>query len=160
MNVPDGLAGPVKQMFEEMKEMLHQFSSPVPEQPVGLGAKWRVTQDLSPNGMKLTQISVCELIRFDHDGFDLRITVSQQAKPQEIENPALPAGTKMTLDSLTSDGEGTSTFSVNSIFPRKSKTKVQAVVDMNVEAAGQNQKMSMEMTMEMSFQDAVEKENE
>jgi hypothetical protein len=59
-------------------------------------------------------------------------------------------------DSLTTDGQGTSTVAVNSVFPRKSKVAIHTVADMSVAVAGQNQKMSTEMTMEMSWADAEE----
>jgi hypothetical protein len=156
VNVPDGVAAPIKQMLDGMQESLNQLSLPLPAEPVGLGAKWRVIQNLNINGMNLTQTYINEITRVDREGFDYRVTVSQEAKPQEVKNPMFPPGTTIMLDSLTSDGQGTSTVAVNSIFPRKSKVAIHTVADMNVAVAGQNQKISTDMTMEMSLADAEE----
>ena len=133
---------------------MNRLSCPVPAEPIGLGGKWRVIQDVNANGMQLTQTSVHEITELDSSGFTMSISVTQDAQPQEIKNPALPAGATIKLDSLdtTGTGTGTSSLSTTSIFPVKSELQIETKVNMAVSAAGQNQKVTTDLKMEMTLE--------
>ena len=66
-------------------------------------------------------------------------------------NPVLPPGTKLTLNSLTSGGTGTSIFLVSSVFPVSSEITIETKTDMSIEVGGQKQQMNMDLTLEMSL---------
>lgn len=150
-DVPDGLNAQLKQMLAGMKDAMNRLSSPVPAEAIGQGAKWRVTQNMVANGMKITQTSTHQIKTIDTNGFDMLVTISQNAKPQEIQNPMLPAGTKLKLDSLQSSGSGNATINQSSIFPLASQAKISVVAHMTINAAGQTQKMKTDMKMGVSL---------
>jgi hypothetical protein len=102
--------------------------------------------------MQITQTSVHEITELDSNGFAMSISVTQDAVPQEIKNPALPAGAVLKLETLDTMGTGTSSLSTTSIFPVKSNLQIETKEDMAVTIAGQNQKLTTELTMEMNLE--------
>lgn len=54
-----------------------QMSVPLPDEPVGIGARWRTTQTTDLNGVKATLTTEYELIEVDGDLFHLVSTLSQ-----------------------------------------------------------------------------------
>lgn len=156
LNIPEGLAPQLKNMLEGMKDAMNRLSSPVPEEAIGKGAQWKVVQRLVANGMTLTQTSTHTITDMTEDGFEMSIALDQNADGQQIENPMLPAGTKLNLDSLDSTGSGTTTVVAGSIFPTNSNVSMNTVANMSINVAGQDQKMKTEMTMKMSLRELVE----
>ena len=152
INVPENAPAMVKQLLGGMKDALQRLSSPLPEEPVGVGAKWEVIQDVTANGMELQQTVVYGLTSFIDEGFIMSSTTTQSADPQEIKNPALPPNMKMMLDSLSTTGGGTSTLHLDSVMPVDSSVNVNSDAKMSMTIAGQQQKMSTTTKMTMKLQ--------
>ncbi len=150
-NIPEGLSPQIKQMLEGMKDSMSRLSSPVPAEPIGKGAKWEVVQYITANGMKLKQTTTHEIKQIDNDGFEMFVMIDQAAEPQDIKNPMLPAGTKLTLNSLTSKGTGKSTIVESSVFPISSVVSLESKTDMSVDVGGQAQQMNTDLTLEISL---------
>mgnify|MGYP003112022756 FL=1 len=151
-NIPEGMAPQMKQMLDGMKESMNRISSPVPSEPIGLGAKWKVTQKLVANGMHMVQTSTHEIVKLGTGGFTMKIDVAQSAEPQEIKNPALPPGTILKLASLDTDGQGTSQIETRSLIPVQSSLTIASKSTMDVEMAGQKQQMTTDVKMGMELE--------
>ncbi len=151
-NIPEGMAPQMKQMLDGMKESMNRISSPVPSEPIGKGAKWKVTQNLAANGMTLVQTSTHEITSFDTAGFTMKIDVTQAADPQEIKNPGLPAGTTLSLVSLDTNGEGTSQVETASLIPVQSSLTISTKSTIDVESSGQKQQMTTDVKMAMELE--------
>jgi hypothetical protein len=151
MDLPEDADMNLKTMFEGMKDSMSKLSSPVPEEAVGVGAKWKVVQPVVANGMTLTQTSTHEIVSMEKDGFTMSVTITQDAEKQPINNPMLPPGTTITLESLDTTGEGTSKLMMNSILPVESETTVNSDVTMNASIGGQNQQIQSKTKVEMSI---------
>ncbi len=151
MQIPEGLQPQLKAMLEGLKDSLNSLSAPVPEEAVGAGARWRTTQNVSANGMKIKQIAMNEVTKLDSNSCTLKITLTQEAQPQAVKNPALPPGVTMTLDSLDTTGDGVNLLVFDSVFPQESTVNVNSKVKMTVAGAGQTQQVGTQMKMEMSL---------
>jgi Family of unknown function (DUF6263) len=152
INIPEGVSEQLKQLLEGMKNSMSQMSSPLPAEPVGVGGKWRVVQNVDANGLKIKQTSEHEITELNQDGFSVNVTVIQNAEPQEVKNKAIPPGTKLNLKSLTSTGNGTSTFDSGSIFPVRTTMTTTSQTAMLVEAAGQKQDMTTDVKMDLTLE--------
>lgn len=148
--IPPGVAPQLKTMMDGMKESMQRLSSPLPEEAIGIGGKWRVTQVMTVNGMRLTQVTVHELKQVDGQRYTVGISLTQSAEPQAISPPGLPPGTKIQLDALDSQGDGTMVIHSKSAIPSESQLRLTSNTKMNIDVGGQKQAMSMEMKMEMS----------
>ena len=148
--VPAGLHPMVKGMMEGMKDSMARASTPVPQEAVGLGGKWRTTQALNANGMKMTQIVINEITELSDSGFAVKVSVTQQAQPQDVKNAMLPAGATMKLKTLSTTGDGASQFRFDSVMAIKSTVKVRSKADMTVEFGGRIQDVATVTEVEFS----------
>ena len=104
---PPGIDPQIRQSMDEMKQSMNQMSAPLPEEPVGIGARWQVTMPVETAAMKLTQVATYTLSQIQGDKAKVDITIKQSAPPQEIDTPGAAPGVKVSLESLKSSGKGT-----------------------------------------------------
>lgn len=152
INIPEGVPAQLKQSMEGMQNAMGQMSMPLPVEPVGVGGKWRVIQNVNANGLQIKQTSVLEITELNEDGFSMNVTVTQAAEPQEVKNSSLLPGTKINLKSLQSTGTGKSTLALSSIFPVRTAVTTNSQTAMSIEAAGQTQEISTDMKMELTLE--------
>jgi hypothetical protein len=153
ITLPDDAQPQIKAMMSSMQESMSRMSSPLPEEPIGIGGKWSVTQLIESNGMKMKQTSVHTLKAIKGKIFDVAIELTQAADEQEIQTPGVPPGTTTKLISLESTGEGSMQFESGVMFP-VSTVKSDSKMKMEIVTAGQTLPMQVEMTMEMSVKPA------
>lgn len=154
LNIPEGLDPNTKRMVDQMANSFKQISSPVPAEPVGVGAKWRVPNSIAANGMTLKQIATYELVEIKDNVATLQVNMEQQAGSQDIKPPGLPEGASIKLKSLTSQGNGKVTMAFNQIMPVSSNISVRSNTEMAVKEAGSQQEtpMGMNSTMELNLE--------
>ena len=152
VDVPPNAPAPIKQQLDGMKDAINRLSSPVPEEAIGVGARWSVSQRIDANGMKMEQKSIHELTELGDDGFAMTITISQTAGPQQVKNDALPPNVKLSLTSLKTSGKGSSRFVIGSVLPLRASVSAESEVDMLMEIGGNQQRMTTETTIKTSFE--------
>jgi hypothetical protein len=146
INLPPELDPTAKQIFEQLSTSLDQFYAPLPEEAVGTGARWRVSQDLNVNGIQLTQSAIYELVSNQNNVLDLMVLVEQEALPQAVTLPSipdLPVGATLELRSLSSQGEGEMTFGLGQILPRRSILSSRSSVVLSFKPAANEQGISV-----------------
>jgi hypothetical protein len=152
--LPEGADNNLKQMVRQMSKSLEQVASPLPAEAVGKGAKWRVSSSSDFSGIKVNDISTYELASWQDGVASVNVSIEQQANPQNITSPQLPAGTTLTLKSLASQGRGATTMRLDRLMPVRSTWSVNSNSEMSAKTAGSSQespittKMVMEMTLE------------
>jgi hypothetical protein len=151
---PTGLDPNLKQMMQQMFNSLEQFSSPLPQQAVGIGARWRVTSTLNIGGMNLKQITTYQLVNLKKGVATLKIDVEQIAPSQKLTTPGLPPGVTLTLKSHKAIGQGQAIVALNQLMPISSTMSLLSNTQMtqknpgSVEETTMNQKLSIEMIIE------------
>lgn len=114
---PPGIDPQIRQSMDQVKQSMSQMSAPLPEEPVGKGARWQVTMPVETPAMKLTQIATYTLSEIQGDKVKFDITIKQSAPPQEIHTPGAAPGVKVLLESLKSSGKGTVEQQMTSLVP-------------------------------------------
>jgi hypothetical protein len=152
--LPQGADNNLKQTVRQMSKSLEQLASPLPAEPVGKGAKWRVSSSSNFIGMNVNDITTYELVSWQDGVASLNVSIEQQANPQNITSPQLPPGTTLTLKSLASQGRGATTMRLDRLMPFRSTASVSSNSEMSAKSAGSSEevtlttKMVMEMTLE------------
>ncbi|UNU24622.1 DUF6263 family protein [Microcoleus vaginatus] len=152
--LPEGADNNVKQMVRQMSKSLEQLASPLPAEAVGKGAKWRVSSSSDLTGMNVKEIATYELASWQDGVASLNVSIEEQANPQNITSPQLPAGTTLTLKSFSSQGRGKVTGRLDRLNPFRSTVSISSNSEMSAKTAGSSQestiktKMAMEMTLE------------
>jgi len=156
MNVPDGAPPMIKTMLESLRQSMQNMSSPLPEEPVGVGAQWKVTQPVTNNGMSLMQTTTYKIQKIAGNRVTLDVALDQEAEPQNIKSPMLPPGTKLKLKSLDTEGDGRLVLALDSIVPAESTMQIESNASMEINAGGQQQPMSTQTKMKMTLTAADE----
>jgi hypothetical protein len=142
MDAPPGVGDEVRDMIDQTTNAMKDLCSPLPSQAVGRGARWKATSPIHINGIEATRAVDFDLDGLDGDRATFHISVAMTAKPQVVANKRLPAGTTLTLDSLSAKGQGKLAVDLGGIVPT-SDAELESVGDMTVKAGAEEQDMSV-----------------
>jgi len=148
---PAGSDPQARQLMDQMKDSLSQLAAFLPEEPVGLGAKWEVKMPIKSQGMTMDQTTVSELASLDGERLTTKSTITQHAASQKIQNPAMP-GLKMDLTKMTGKGTGERTVDLGKLLPLAGTGEVHSETSMVMNAGGQKQAMTMKMDMNIRLE--------
>ena len=150
-DLPEELDPKTQQMLEQMSNSLKQISSPLPFEAIGLGAKWRVSNDLAINGMSINQAATYELVGLQDDIATLQVSVEQNAPSQTINQPGLPPGASVKLESLDSKGQAKIEIGLGQIMPIIATISLNSNTQMKITDPNSRQEMMMDMTLLMDM---------
>jgi len=141
----------VLQMLKGIEKSAGELSTPLPEEAVGLGAKWQIEQELDVTGMRMKQTVIHELEKLSEQDFTTKVSLVQSAEPQQMQVPGLPENTKVHLDSLSGSGQGQMKVTLTRIVPQ-SNVDLESTAKMTTVAVEQRQvtKVTTKMEMEIS----------
>lgn len=149
--VPEGADNNFKQIIRQMSQSIQQLSVQMPAEAVGKGAKWRLDFPLNSNGINVNNTGIYELMSFQDGVAVLNIGLEQQAKPQTINSPQVPAGSNINLQSLTSQGKGESTIRLDKLMPVRSTVSMNSNSEMSVKSAGSPQESTIKTQVVMEI---------
>lgn len=129
---------------------IDRMSAPLPEEPLGVGAKWDVAQSVESGGMRLDQKTIFEITAMDATSATMAVTLDQRAANQTLTPPGMPSGAEATLVSMAGTGTGRITIADGSVTPLSDMT-IKSAMTMDVGAEGQNMRMSTRTDMKMSM---------
>lgn len=104
----------LKDQVEDLRQMLLQFAVPLPEEPVGPGARWEVRSELAWEWLHVgrdvfafrgEQTSVYRLTALDGDRLQLEVELTRTFPAQEM-MPSNEAGSPGRLEALQTQGTG------------------------------------------------------
>ena len=140
---------PLGQVMGSTTEMLRQASIPLPEEEVGVGARWEVRNTLSAGGVTVFQKTGYEITAYDGKSVTLQTAIEQTAPQQAVTNPALPAGSDVQLERYTGSGSGTMRLTLSELVPTSEATLDNSMA-MNVNVGGMAQQMVVTTSMKMA----------
>ncbi|WP_373536875.1 DUF6263 family protein [Microcoleus sp.] len=151
--LPEEADNNTKQMVQNMSKSLQQLASPLPAEAVGKGAKWRISFPSNVSGMNLNQTATYELIGLQDGVATLKTSVEQQANPQSLTLPQLPAGSTMAIKSFASQGQGEVIMRLDQLIPVRSVVSINSNSEMIIKVAGNPEEVTMKtkMLMEMTL---------
>lgn len=141
--LPSNMDPNMRQTMESSRQAMEQMSSPLPVEPVGIGARWQVDQRIEQNGLVLKQKAVFQLSKLKGKKGALKTTITQTADPQTAKLPNLPAGFTAQLLSHSGTGGGKVDLDLGRLVP--SRANVDIKTDTSIKVTGQGQDQSMQM---------------
>jgi len=142
VNVPDDAPKAMKQMMGKFQESIKQFSCPFPEEPIGVGAKWKLTTPIATEMFGFEQEATFELIELNGNRGRLKVHMTQNAEDVEMK---LPNGMTATLVKLESKGHGEIGFDLSKPIPEDSFIDMDS--EFRIEVKGRTVSQSMHMYM-------------
>ncbi|NJM21695.1 MAG: hypothetical protein HC836_17470 [Richelia sp. RM2_1_2] len=145
----------IKFLVEQLSNSLQQLSSPVPQEAVGIGAKWQINSETDINGINLKQTTTYELVNIKDNVATLNVDLQQQEKSsQVIDYPGLPLDGILTLQSFKGSAKGKATIQLDKVMPVNSQLALVAdsqYIGKNVNTLEETL-MTSQLTMDMSIQ--------
>ena len=145
-----GQAGPAQQFMGDLSSQLDNLSTPLPEEAVGVGAKWESRSAMKAGGQVSFQKITAEVVSITGSAVSLKLTIEQTTPAQSVTNPALPAGAEVQMDGGKGSGTGTQVIHLDSLIPT-GETTMTSSMSMTVSMGGQSQPMSSENTIKMKI---------
>lgn len=140
----------LKQTLEQWKQTFAQAATPLPEEPIGVGAKWEYKYPVKSQGMTINQAMTYELASVEGENLTIKVTLAQTASNQKVQNPALQ-GMKVDLTKLSGTGSGDLALDLAKIMPIQVTTQAHADMTMGMNAGGQKQTMNMSMDLNVGI---------
>jgi hypothetical protein len=95
-------------------------SVPLPDEPIGEGAKWEVRVPVAGDGIRLNAVYTYELTSFAKGKGKVSIVSSTTAPSQDIDVAGMPGGGKAHLNKRDGSGQGSATFDLTKLSARSS----------------------------------------
>ena len=118
IDIPRQLDPSIQIMLDGMRSSMEQLSTPLPEEPVGIGARWELSQTLVQGGTTLDQTTLYELVKNTDGEVELIGTIEQHAERQEV---PLAGFDYAELVSLTADGKASMAVNLERLAPVSAK---------------------------------------
>jgi hypothetical protein len=151
IELPEASDPITNQLFKQISNSLAQASSPLPQEAVGIGAKWRVASQLNVSGINLSQSTIYELVALKDNVATFNVSLEQQAQSQKLSLPGMPAGATFTLKSLKSQGQGQIVVPLDMAIPVRSTISVRSQNEMSVKPANGDEDATLETNISMQM---------
>lgn len=139
-----------------LSSSIESMSTPLPEEAVGVGARWEVRQVVRANDAHTFQRIECELVSIEGAVVNLRAKIEQNTPPQVINNPMLPAGASMEIEKMTGSGSGTLAIRLDGLVPT-SEISSTSSASMIMNMGGQTQNVNTDTRMKINVAPAAVK---
>lgn len=135
MQIPDDAAPEVKQTLESTRDALRTMCTPLPEEEVGAGARWRTDVDVQ-TAFRLNQSTTMTVTKLENHRMQVDAVLVQSAPAQPV-TAGVPAGTTLRLEKLSGTGKGTMDVRFDHVTPQSTLAMDNESV-MTVSAGGQS----------------------
>lgn len=131
------------QQVESMKQSMSQMSLLLPEQEVGINAKWVSELQMESSGIKVRQRQTYRVLEKSAEQIRCSVSTQQSAAEKNTELTNLPPGSTGTLVDLKGEGLGELVFALRHVMAESAKITVESIVNMDIAAQGVKTKMDM-----------------
>jgi hypothetical protein len=138
------------QTLQQLKDSLANVSTPLPDEPVGPGAKWQVHLPIKTQGMTVDQTMTYELVSVEGEHVTIRVALGQSAAAQKIENAAMP-GISVDLTRMSGSGTGQIVLDLGRVMPVQANIESTVEMAMSIPVGGQKHDMSMNSDVTMKI---------
>lgn len=148
--VPDG-APPT--LLDNLQRSLNDATAPLPDAPVGVGARWETRETVTENGVRLQRTTTTTLRALDDRRATLDVSVLPEAATQDLDLADLPAGTTARLERLTGRTVGTLVLDLGGVLPARAETNATLETTVSIApASGPPAAMSMSMSVSTTLE--------
>lgn len=140
----------LRAMMDALQQSFGQMGAPMPDEAVGVGAKWEVTTRLGTQGLALKQVSAYELTSREGDKGHLKISIRQSAPPGKFNPPGLPEGASAELVAMSSSGTGELDFDLSRCTPA-GQVESTTHLEMKANLDGEAQSLTVDTTVTVKF---------
>jgi len=136
VEVPEGFPEDAQQLLSSMSQSFESLLAPLPDAPVGVGARWEVISRVASSGADLVQQSFFTLKERKDSMVTLDITMQQFAATDRITVPSMTSGAAAHLRSFKSNGSGTNWLNIKDPAPESGKMNTTSNMELALDLLG------------------------
>jgi hypothetical protein len=121
-------------MIDQIKQAIRLSSLPLPEEPVGKGAKWTATQVIEQRTARIRHTSTFELVDVKGEHVKTTSTHAAETPKQSLELPGSRPGASFKLDELDFSGGSKGAWRLNELGPASASEHTLTVFKMTATA--------------------------
>jgi hypothetical protein len=152
IGLPAGLGQELTQFMNSARLAIGQMAVPLPEEPIGVGAKWQVEETIAQDGIQVRQKTYYELLAMDGPRLQIRTQTVQAAEQQKAALPGLPSGVSAKVLSLRGAGAGESEVDLRRLVPGSAREELATDVSFAIEQGQSERVMSLTATSGLEIQ--------
>lgn len=106
-SLPPAASDSLRKSMDSMRDAIRKMYIPLPEEEVGVGARWQTTSKMPLSGATMDVTTTYTLKELRADGMRADVDVTMTAQPkQTIKLATLPPGSTAVLESMSGQGSG------------------------------------------------------
>ncbi|HEX2577449.1 MAG TPA: hypothetical protein VHK88_13925, partial [Aquihabitans sp.] len=119
-DVPADVDPSVLATLQQFEQQLPALAVPLPDEPIGVGGRWRTTGRTTLAGVTLDQVTTYEVTKLTDTGVAYDVTTTQRAAEQAL--AGLPEGTTARLVSSDVAGTGSGSLELDALVASATST--------------------------------------
>lgn len=136
LEVPPSVPPAAQQIMSGMSQSFESMVTPLPAEPVGVGARWQVVSRLSTGGADILQSAIYTLKSRSGARATLEVSLVQLAANDTIRTAQMPAGMSAKIRTFNSGGRGTTQVDAKSVTPEGGTMSLKTGMDISVQGGG------------------------
>lgn len=137
--VPDTLAAQLASLAQSM----HHIATPLPSEPIGVGAVWKTTRDIDENGLKASSISTVTVRAID----DHTLTLDTASELHGADQQITQQNTTIAVSQIGGSGSGHAVVDVSKLAMN---AELESSFHANMKAMGQDAPVTMQLKISIS----------
>jgi Family of unknown function (DUF6263) len=134
LEIPPDADTQASQLLTQIGDQFRDLTIPLPETPVGVGARWRATTQLTLNGIETRQVNEYRLRKRTGTTLELEVRGTQTARRQTINS----GGVTLRVKSYKTTYRGTTTLDLTRLLPVESSVQGSGDQTFDVEAGDES----------------------
>ncbi len=127
-------------------QLLDQVTTPLPEEPIGVGGSWEVSNTITQDGLTVQETITCTLAASDGNTVEIIMDIQRHADPQPVRDPNMPPGASADLSSYTFSGTGRTVLRLNGLHPVEAVINVTSDSTMQMKFGGVSHEVMQHVT--------------
>jgi hypothetical protein len=152
LGLPPEVGAELGQFMNAARLAIGQMAVPLPEAPIGVGAKWEVQDTVQQDGVRVRQKTYYELLALDATRAQVRTQTVQSADRQRAPLPGLPDGVTAEVLSLHGSGAGEIEIDLRRLVPGSAREEVETDVSFSVKQGQTERVMSLTSSAGLEIQ--------
>jgi hypothetical protein len=148
LNVPPNLDPSVSGLVTQLGDQLRTLSVPFPTEPVGVGARWRATTQLTLNGIEARQVYEYTLKKRTGSKLVIAVTGTQTAGRQTVELPEA-SGAQLEVRKFKTSFRGENTIELTNLLPTAGEVRSSGDQTFRIQAGSKSGTLNQHLTVRL-----------
>lgn len=140
---PSGLGSELAQFLNSARLAMDDMVVPLPEEPIGIGAKWEAIDTVTQGGISVREKTYFELVALDGPRALVRTRMVLSADRQRAALPGLPDGVTAEVVSLRGSGTGEIELDLRRLVPGNAREEIDIDISFVVRQGQTERAMSL-----------------